>query len=251
MEKRLIDEEESINRKGFWHLVAENDLYEMVEKSGFGEREFVLFQKRRLRAALLSSLAAIIPALLINKWFTFTALLFFVYSWRSAYTKEKNEYNGMLYEKQISWYVFQRLVVTYLKGSSNSIYDTFRKILDRLEEGEFKTNLHRLIIDITEDPENVDPFIKFAENAAGGTDSSLTFMTALYNFRNHTHDNSVIDELSDVARREMMRGIHDIRIIKERNFYFYPTKLTMLNVIPMFGFMAGVAYNTITTSLNF
>lgn len=235
-------------KQGFWHLVAETDLFEMVEKSGFGEYEFILFQKRRLKASLLSMLASVVPTILLNPWFATTAVLFFVYTWRSYYTKEKNEYQGVLYEKQISWYIFQRLVVTYLKGSGGSLFNVFNKILDRLEEGEFKDNLYRITIDITNDSQSAEPFIKFAEQAAGGTDSSLTFMTSLYNFKNHTNDSSVIDELSDTARREMMRGVHDIRTIKEKSFYFFPTKLTMLNVIPMFGYMVGVAYGVFMRS---
>lgn len=233
----------------FWHLVAEQDLYEMVEKSGFGEFEFYLFQKRRMRNALLSTLAAVIPAILLSPWFSLLAVVFFVYSWRNSYTKEKHEYNGVVYEKQISWYVFQRLIVTYL-DTNESIITTFRKLLDRLEEGEFKDNLYRLIIDITENPQSVKPYMLFAEVATGGTDDARTFMTSLYNFTNHTSDSSIIDELSDIARKAMMRGIKDIRKHKERPFIMYPTKLTMVNFIPMIGYMAGAAYIILTQNLN-
>lgn len=242
----------SINeRKGFWHLVAETDLFDMVLKSGYGEYEFTVFQKKRLRNSLLSSLAAVIPAILISPWLSFLGALFFVITWRSFYTKERNEYQEHLYQKQVSWYVFQRLIVSYItgEGKSDSITVVLWKIHDMLEEGEFKSHLERLIIEITEDSESVKPFLVFANNAAGGTDSALTFMTAIYNFKNHTHDNSVIDELSDMARNEMMRGVHDIRQAKEREFYFFPTKLTMLNVIPMFGFMISVVIYVFTNNM--
>lgn len=239
-------------RKGFWHLVAEPDLFDMVVKSGYGEYEFVVFQKKRLRNSLLSTLAAAIPAILISPWLAFLGTIFFVYTWRMFYTKEKREYQNTLYEKQISWYVFMRLLVSLLTGDGkrDSINVVFKKILERLEEGEFKKHLHRLIIDMTEDSETVMPFLTFANNAAGGTDSALTFMTALYNFKNHTHDNSVLDELSDLARNEMMRAIHEIRQKKEKEFYFFPTKLTMLNVIPMFGFMIGVIVYVFTNNMS-
>jgi hypothetical protein len=253
MEENISPENINIlyKKHKFWHLVAENDLFEMVEKSGFGEYEFVLFQKRRLRGALLSTLAAIVPTILLSKWFAFTAILFFVVTWRNSYAKEKNEYQAALYEKQISWFVFQRLVSIYLKGENHSTFIAFNKVLEMLEESEFKTYFHRLNIDIIEDSSSVQPYMDFAKNAAGGTDSSLTFMSALYNFKNSCHDSRIIDELSDMARREMMRGIKDVRKIKERGLYFFPTKLTMLNVIPMIGYMIGVAYNIFTKSMNF
>jgi len=239
-------------KKGFWHLVAEPDLFEMVEKSGYGEYEFQVFQKKRFRNSLIASLAAVVPAIFISPWLAFLGTIFFLMQWRSAYTKEKKEFQDLLYDKQISWFSFQRLVVSYLTGDgkSDSIFVVFKKILSRLEEGEFKSNLQRLIIEITEDPESVRPFLTFANNAAGGTDSALTFMTALYNFKNHTHDNSVIDELSEKARNEMIRGIHEIRQKKEKDFYYFPTKLTMLNIIPMFGFMIGVVVYVFTNNMS-
>jgi hypothetical protein len=240
-----------LTKQGFWHLVAENDLFEMVEKSGYGDREFIAFQKRRLRNSIISMAGAILPAILLSPWLSFLAIIFFVATWRNQYTKEKKEFQDLLFEKQTSWFVFQRLVVAYLKGANDSIISAFEKVLDRLEEGEFKKKLHSLIIDITNDPNDVKPFMRFAEEAAGGTDESLTFMTALFNFKNHSHDSGVIDSLSDRARQEMKRGIHDIRKMKEKSFYLFPTKLTMLNVIPMFGFMAGVAQNVFSNNMNF
>lgn len=240
----------TLKKHGFWHLVAEHDLYEMVEKSGYGEREFVAFQKRRLRNSIISMLGAVLPAIILSPWLSFLALLFFVVTWRHEYKKEKKEFQDSLYEKQLSWFVFQRLVVTYLKGPNDSIFEAFKNVLDRLEPGEFKDNLHRLSVKMTMQPNEVKPFIQFAEEAAGGTDESLTFMTALFNFKNHSYDSTVIDGLSERARNEMRRGIRDIRKMKEKSFYLFPTKLTMLNVIPMFGFMAGVAVNVFTNNMN-
>lgn len=247
-----MDEIMESKKGNIWYLLAEPDLFEMVEKAGYGEHEFLVFQKRRFRNAAISTLGAAVPAVLISPWLSFLGIIFFVYSWRFTYTKEKKVFQDELYEKQISWYVFQRLVVSYLTGNgkSDSIFIVLGKILDRLEDGEFKSHVQRLVIGITEDPENVDPFLEFAKAGAGGTDSALTFMTALYNFKNNTHDNSVIDELSDIARKEMMRGIHSIREKKERDFYFFPTKLTMLNVVPLFGFMASVFVNLFIESIS-
>lgn len=239
-------------KKGFWHLVAEPDLFEMVEKSGYGEYEFQVFQKKRFRNALIASLAAVVPAIFISPWMAFLGTIFFVLQWRNAYTKEKKEYQDLLYDKQMSWYSFQRLIVSLLTGDgkNDSMFVVFKKILFRLEEGEFKRNTQRLIIDMTDDPNTVKPYITFANNAAGGKDSALTFMTSLYNFRNNTHDNSVIDELSEQARNEMIRGIHEIRQKKERDFYYFPTKLTMLNIIPMFGFMIGIVVYVFTNNMS-
>lgn len=235
----------------FWHLVAENDLYEMVEKSGFGEYEFYLFQKKRLIRSLFSTTAAIIPTLLVSKWLALTSIIFFVYTWRRMYVQERYEFNGMLFEKRIGWHVFQRMIVTYLVGSNTSVVSALKKTRESLEDGEeFTEHLNRLLIDMVDNPFSVQPYITFAENAAGGTDDALTFMTALYNYKHHSKDNSIISQLSEIARNSMMRGIKEIKRHKELGFYFFPTKITMLNVAPMFGYMAGAALDLIMRNLN-
>lgn len=246
-----MDEVVESKKPNIWYQLAEPDLFEMVEKAGYGEHEFLVFQKRRFRNAAIATLGAAVPAILISPWLSFLGIIFFVMSWRYTYTKEKKVFQDELYEKQISWFVFQRLVVSLLTGNgkSDSIFNVLEKILDRLNDGEFKSHVQRKIIGITEDPESVDPFLEFAKRGAGGTDSAMTFMTALYNFKNNTHDNSVIDELSDIARKEMMRGIYAIREKKEKDFYFFPTKLTMLNVVPMLGFMLSVGVNLFIESI--
>ncbi|WP_144514847.1 hypothetical protein [Bacillus pumilus] len=237
--------------KGFWHLIAEEDLFEMVKRSGYGEAEFIHFQKKRLRNSFLSMIGAILPAVILSPWLSFLALIFFTYTWRQAYVKEKIEFRELLYDKQINWFVFQRLIVNLIKGSRGSVIIGLHKVLEQLEEGEFKNNVHRLMLNITRRPGEVGPYMEFAEEAAGGTDESKTFMTSLYNYKHNSSDSAIIDNLNLQANKAMMQSVKMIRIQKENKFALYPTKMTMLNVIIMFGFMAGVAVTVITKNMNF
>lgn len=240
-------------RKGFWHLVAEPDLFDMVLKSGHGEHEFIVFQKRRLRNSLIAAIfGAALPTILISKWLAFVGMVLFLYAWRNVYAKEKKVFNDELYEKQIDWFAYQRLTSSFIPGDgkNDSIFVVFSKVLSKLEEGEFKESLKRLMIEITEESTELDPYLRFAQNGAGGTDDSLTFMMALYNFKSHTHDKSIINELTEIARRDMERGIYKNRRMKERDFYFFPTKLTLLNTIPMIGFFAGVIIHVFTNNMS-
>lgn len=246
-------ETKKVERKGFWHLVAEPDLFDMVLKSGHGEYEFKVFQKRRLRNSLIAAVAgAALPTILISPWLAFSGLILFLYTWRNVYAKEKKVYDDELYEKQISWYAFQRLTTSFVSGdgAKDSIFVVFGKVLSKLVKGEFKESLKRLMVEITEESNELDPYIRFAKNGAGGTDSSLTFMMALYNFRSHTHDKSIINELTEIARKDMERGIYKNRKIKERHFYFFPTKLTLLNTIPMIGFFVSVVVYVFTNNMS-
>lgn len=247
--------EKSLNERSFiqrfWFLVAENDLYDMVKKSGFGEKEFYYFQKKRMTRSLISSLAAIIPSLLISPWFAFSSVLFFLYTWRLMYKQERYEYDKETFDKQINWQVFKKMFRNYIQKDNSSTVVVLKKLLLRLETSDFKDQLNRFIIDITENPEEVKPYVDFAKNAAGGSNESLTFMTNLYNYHNYPGDSSVVDELLSDTRDEMMEGIRDIRAIKERSFYFYPTKITMLQVVLLFGYMAGATINIVVDKLNF
>ncbi|WP_079707726.1 hypothetical protein [Paraliobacillus ryukyuensis] len=248
MEKNL-GERSSIQR--FWFLIAENDLFDMVKKSGFGLDEFYQFQRKRFVRSILSSLVAIIPSILISPWFGFSAVLFFMYTWRYVYKQEKYEFNKDVFEKQINWQVFKKMFRNYIRNDNPSIVAVLKKMLERLKESHFKDHLNKFIIDITEHPENVKPYVDFSKNAAGGTNESLTFMLNLYNYQNYPGDSSVVDELLNDTRDEMMEGIKDIRSIKERWFYFVPTKLTMLQTILLFGYMAGATINLVVDKLNF
>lgn len=244
--------EKEINSKNsFWYLIAESDLFEMVEKSGYGEHEFLVFQKRRLRNSIFSGTLAIVPAILVNPYLLSLGLFFFIYNWRKQYTDERREYQDNLFEKQVSWYYFIRLIASFVVGHKESVYVVFNKIQDRLPEGSFKDNTNKLLIDITDNPNKLEPYITFANNAAGGTDESLTFMTAFYNYVNYSNDGSIVDELCAIAKEQMKRGTTEIRMMKERHFYFYPTKLTMLNTIPIFGFVVSIAVYVMTNGLNF
>jgi|GEM_PF-3922758 len=250
MEKLNIRENKNTKHKLLYFL-AEADLFEMVEKSGYGEREFLLFQKRRLMKSLMASLVALIPAFLINRWFLLSGVVFGLYMWRAIYTKEKKEYQDELVAKTLIWYMYERLMVVYLYENVKSVYSATKDILDRLKSSEFKQDLYRFALDMTYEPESVEPYIMFANKGAGGTDKAQSFMISVYNYQRKAKDSSILDELSDTARKEMIEGMKTIRKAKERPIYMVATYFTMLNVIPMFGYMGGSALHLFTNSANF
>ncbi|MCY9145417.1 hypothetical protein [Bacillus sp. T9C1] len=240
-----------MKKRSIWHKFAEKDLYEMIEKMGYGEKEFTLFQRKRLIKSLMITLAAIPPGILINKLWFFLAIPAFFYIWYLDYAKAKKEYRGFLFKKQLAFSKFMRLVMPYLKQKHNSIYTVFNKILRRLEKGsDLKAALENLMTEINDKPNSIEPYLAFARYS-GGSDSHISFMTMLYDYSQYTSDESVITELGQLASDELFEGIDEIINIKTRSFVFFPTKLTLANFILLAGYMGAIIYNLVTEGLKF
>ncbi|WP_198863997.1 hypothetical protein [Bacillus velezensis] len=111
---------------------------------GYGDKELITFQKRRLRNSILIMLAAVPPSLLINKLWFFSAIPAFLYIWYSSYAKAKREYKAFRFNKQILFSRFMRLVMPYLKEKHNTNYGVFKRLHKRLDEKSELKNLLKL-----------------------------------------------------------------------------------------------------------
>ncbi|MCP8032779.1 hypothetical protein JKS07_13590, partial [Listeria monocytogenes] len=233
----------------FYHAIAEINLYSMVQKMGYGEEEFFLFQRKRLIKSTLMMVAAVPLALTITKWLFLLAPVLFIYSWWVDYQKEKREFTNFLFLKNLDFAKFMRLVVPYLMQNSTGLYGVFNRMIKRLEDGEVKQLLRQLMIDMTNNPGSDLPFRTFAESA-GDSDEAVTFMITLYDYSEYAKDDSVLKDLSELASNEILRGSDEIIDIKSKRFAFFPSKLNMLSTLLLMGYIGSVAYGLVTMMLN-
>ncbi|EKZ1357851.1 hypothetical protein Q9T70_002925, partial [Listeria monocytogenes] len=225
----------------FYHAIAEINLYTMVQKMGYGEEEFFLFQRKRIVKSSFMMLAAIPLALTISKWLFLLAPVLFIYNWWNDYQKEKREFHHFIFLKNLDFAKFMRLVVPYLMQNNTSLYGVFNRMIKRLDEGEVKQLLRQLMIDMTNNPGTDEPFRTFAESA-GDSEEAITFMVTLYDYSEYAKDDSVLKDLSELASNEILRGSDEIITIKSKRFAFFPTKLNMLSTLLLMGYMGSVAY---------
>lgn len=99
----------------------------------------------------------------------------------------------------------------------------------------------KLMQDMTDRPNDIQPFVEYAEQTSG-TDMSVLFMQTIYDIRQGSADLDVIEELDRLASEELMAGIDSIIDFKSRRFVFYPTKIAMTSFILVVGFAVGVLF---------
>ncbi|MEC3299207.1 hypothetical protein P9006_32215, partial [Bacillus thuringiensis] len=161
--------------------------------------------------------------------------------YRSKYTHVTKVYSAFKFERHLNFSKFTRLLIPYLKeaGESVSLYQVFRKILNRMEKPVDKNSLAKLMSEMTDKPDDIQPFTDYAMRSSG-SDMSINFMQTVYDFQQNSSDTNVINELGQIASAELQRAIDEIIAFKLRRFNFFPTKMVMSSFILVVGFAAAV-----------
>lgn len=221
--------------------IAENDLQSIFHNMRYDDSALIKFQKRRL----IKSLMFIVISLCLSFFYSFFILIgigLAVFQWVTEYKRVKKVYTNYLFQKQLTFSKFARMLIPYLLQSNATLYTVFNRMLTRLEDGHVKHCLERLIIEMNEQPNSEEPFVRFALDASS-SDSAVLFMTTLYDYQQHTFDHSILTELGKLASEELFYGVDEIIDFKLRKFNMFPTKMTMLNLIIVAGYMIAMFTN--------
>ncbi|MCM3113655.1 hypothetical protein [Lederbergia lenta] len=231
-----MSEETLINEKpSLWIRIAEDNLYDMCKEMGFTEERFIKFQRKRFFRSILFGFPLIVAAFIFQWWWALAGISISGFLWWNEYSRAKKFYGNFNFEKQLQFSKFTRMLIPYLLQSGTTLYSVFTRLLDRIEDGHVKSSLERLLIEMNEYPNSDVPFVRFAKNASG-TDSSILFMTTLYDYHQNTYDNSIIMELGQLSSVQLFEGVDEIITYKLRKFSMYPTKLTMASFVITLGY---------------
>ncbi|MGG3663002.1 hypothetical protein [Bacillus gobiensis] len=222
-------------KQSVWIRMAEHNLYDMCKEMGFTEERFIKYQKKRLFRALLFGFPLIVVAFFFQWWWSLAGISISAFLWWNEYNRAKKFYGKFNFEKQLQFSKFTRMLIPYLLQTNATLYSVFSRMLDRVEEGHVKSSLERLLIEMNEYPNSDEPFVRFAKDASG-TDSSILFMTTLYDFQQNTYDHSIIMELGQLSSAQLFEGVDEIISFKLRKFSLYPTKLTMASFVITLGY---------------
>lgn len=162
------------------------------------------------------------------------ALLLYLIKGRSV----SGYYTRYKFNRNLEFAKFARLIVPLLKQMKDgvSIYSVFAQILPRLQSPIDRKLLQRLMIQITDRPNDIEPYIEFSRSMSG-TDFSLTFMTLLYDVSQGATDDNIIENLGKEVSSQLMDVITDIIEFKKSKFTNFPTKIVAPNMILIIGFM--------------
>lgn len=221
-----------------YHRLAEKDLRKMLHRMRYSEDKFYEIQKKRVIRGALMLLLTIFLSLFSWVYGVF-GLILTVVQWMSQYRSIKGSYRNFIFKQQLNFSKFARMLIPYLYEDGATLYSVFNRLLNRLEESYVKQCLERLIIDMNNHPNSAIPFKEFGETASG-TDEGVLFMHTLHDYQQNSFDRSIIQELGRMASEDLFKGIDEIIAFKLRKFNLFPTKLTMINLIIVMGYMLAV-----------
>ena len=177
----------------------------------------------------------------MSSWFYIAALILPIVFYKYKYNNILSQYTGWKFQRHLQFSKFTRLLIPYLKQNKGdaSLYSIFNKILLRTENQEDKNSLYKLMTEMSNKPNDIQPFIDYA-NRSSGTDMSVLFMSTIFDYQQSSFDTSTIDELGKIASKELIHGIDEIINFKLRRFVFFPTKIVMSSFVIVLGFAIAV-----------
>ncbi|APT48319.1 hypothetical protein [Bacillus safensis] len=236
--------DEAIPKKpSFWMKIAESNLFYMMDEMGLSENQILKFQKARFFKTIIIFILACTVGILINKYFILVALAITIFLWISEYKRVESKYKKFMYQKNLVFNKFSRLLIPYLLEDNASLYDVLEKMRKRIDEGQVKTALEQLLIDMYDDQTD-KPFIKFAKEASG-TEDAFLFMTTLYDFQQNASDTSIIERLGEKSSEQLFKGVDEIIEFKLKRFLMFPTKLTMATLLIIIGYCVSMIINAV------
>lgn len=216
---RLISDEQINMMK---HMGASTDRMMGWEKSRIGNSimygALLLVIKFPLASMSWKTVGLISVGTMIASYFYYNTLL-------------KNNYRRYIFDREMQFAKFSRLLVPYLTivSDGGSLYRVFEKIVPRLDSEEDRRLLRILMTEMTRDPTSAKPFTTFARAFSGST-FAVVFMRAVNNMAQSGANPTVIMSLNDQADRAMLDKIRSIKDFKIHKFFLYPTYVTMLSM---------------------
>lgn len=241
----------SAKKNRYNRLLAEEKLYDMLVEIGNTKVMIDNFQKKRIKQSLLMVVIGLIMGLFIAKWCYLLVIALPIFFYRSKYNHVMKMYQAFKFERHLSFIKFMRLLIPYLKESEGgaSLYQILRKILKRTDNPVDANSIAKFMSELTDKPNDIQPFTDFAIRSSG-TDMSVLFMQTIYDFQQNSYDTNVIDELGKIASAELQRAINEIVAFKLKRFSFFPTKIVMSSFLIVIGYAAAIlVYNLSTISL--
>lgn len=245
---KVIDTNSTHGKQSLYENIAEPTLYPMLKEMGNPKHAIDKFQKQRLTQSFVVIILFMIFGLFLSKWFYILSIIFGFVIYKQRFKTIEKQYNSWKFQRHLQFSKFTRLLIPYLKQSEGkvSLYSIFNKILMRTENEVDQKSLYTLMSEMSNKPNDIQPFIDYAERSSG-TDMSVLFMSTIFDFQQSTFDTTVIDELGQISSEELMISIDEIIGFKLRRFAFFPTKVVMSSFIIVMGFAVAILLSSFAT----
>lgn len=255
--RTLPFEEWSENLRGPAKWCSEQEQRAFYE-FGYGSSTVSTYVQRRLRKSLfmgiLTTIVATIGAPWVMKALTGPKALMFgvvlgiamiFLTWFMGVHKSMYAYNTMLYERQLVFIKFERLLIPYLSEMKNgvSLFSMLKKVCARLDDESDRKLVQRLMGELAEGANTSEPFVDFARRF-GGSDSARLFMLSIYQMYSGNYNDAIVRDLGDQSNEQMMQQVEKIATQKLKRFNHLTTWLTMGSALVIMGYMGAIIANS-------
>ena len=217
----------------FWFFTLGDEDYKLLIEMNNSDETIIKWQAKRLLKCALVAIYGIMLAIFLGNLSILgigVALTFAFYHIQRSGIKQM--YHQYQFERQLEFAKFTRLVIPHLKLKRNggNLYGIFNKLLPRMEHEEDRILLMNLMQDMSDRPNEIEPFLSYAEKASG-TDKAVLFMGTVFDIKQGSSDLNVIEEIDKMMSHELMNTIKQIIQYKEKRFAMFSTKVTMSSII--------------------
>lgn len=233
--------------KTIYSLLAEENLYPVLLEMGNPKSRIDQFQKKRVRESIIVGILMASCGFIISEWFyLFSVVIMFLF-YKEKHKKIMRQYQVWKFQRHLQFSKFTRLLIPYLKESKGEValYTIFNKLIQRMKEDADKNSLYKLMSQMSNNPNDIQPFIDYAERSSG-TDMSVLFMSTIYDFQQSSSDTSVINELGKISSEELLENIDEIIKFKLNRFVYFPTKIVLPSIILVIGFAVAVVISSLS-----
>ncbi len=171
----------------------------------------------------------------------------------------KLQFKTFSQRRHFEFLYFFTLLVPHLSSARDSktgLYRVLTKMEERLkEEGEgesdgvLKAGVNRLILEMTNNPGVLTPFIDFARTCSG-TEIAEDVAVALFDFQQNSDDQQAITRLKNKVNRALEKRIGEIVDIKLRRFNWYSERVVMAVFVFLIGIIGTSIYVRVVDTFN-
>ncbi|EGP4894694.1 hypothetical protein FI615_002214 [Enterococcus faecium] len=237
-------------RDRFFHMIAEENLYEQANNMKVPDEEVRKFQLKRLLVCGLILMVSIFVYQVFGVFYSIGVCTMIPLYWINKYRGFSNVYQCYIVTQQMCFSDFICTLVPYLLNTSvkRSLFANIRLVVDQITNEYFKEQIYQFLNEMNDKPNTIEPFIRFAERC-GGTDESVNFMMTLFRYQQFSDDPRVIQELGRIANEEVFKGIDGIITAKYSRMNSLVMKLVMSFSVPLFGIMGSEVFYLIREAM--
>ncbi|WP_332237949.1 hypothetical protein [Sporolactobacillus sp. KGMB 08714] len=231
--KETMQEGLTRSKHNLWDWLAEDDLYNMMQRMGASLVDCRRTQKKRLLVSVVfGALSGFLGYLLNLPIFIYAAPIVPLIVWQVLYRMTRTDFVWYQFRMEYLFGRFMQDVLPRLEMNASTLLKSCRELFEGMAPDDvLKEPLNQFLIGLRDEPESEAPFTHFVKETCA-SDEAYTFMHTLYDYQQSSNDPEILYQLSRQNQAMILDGQKEISRRKLRRLMLFPTITTLLIMIP-------------------